>query len=72
MYKSSIEFVPFCPKTSRIIHVSPMAGSHLEGVFAIKNSGGLLQCSIFGLNEEEPQEHEFKSQPANIDKLNFK
>ena len=49
-----------------------MAGSHLESVFAIKNSGGLLQCSIFGLNEEEPQEHEFKSQPANIDKLNFK
>ena len=49
-----------------------MAGSHSEGVFAIKNSGGLLQCSIFGLNEEEPQEHEFKSQPANIDKLNFK
>ena len=49
-----------------------MVGDLFEGVFAIKDSGSLLQCSIFGLNEEEPQEHEFKSQPADIHKLNFK
>jgi len=42
-----------------------------EGVFAIKNSGSLFQCSVLGLNNEEPQEHEFDGQPADIDKLNL-
>ena len=55
----------------RTLHV-PFRWAYLfEGPFAIKNSSSLFQCSILGLDEEEPQEHELDRQPADVDQLHL-
>ena len=64
-----IELYGLSEEVSDNLHVFPRRAYLFEGVLAIKNSGSLFQCPILGLNEEEPQEHEFGRQPADIDQL---
>ena len=54
------------------LHVFPRWVNVIEGLFAIKSSGSLFQCSILGLNEEEPQEHEFGCQRADKYQLHLR